>query len=68
MWRSESFSKITAGMAVLGNVISLGLYVPVVGLYISIFSVLFLKIFYILVAQCFFQIGRRGGQLILQPA
>jgi hypothetical protein len=68
MWRSELFSKTTASMAVLANVISLGLYVPVVGLYISIFSVLFLEIFYILVARRFFQMGRQSGQLILQPA
>jgi ABC-type nitrate/sulfonate/bicarbonate transport system permease component len=68
MWRSEVFSRATASMAILANVISLGLYVPVVGLYISIFSVLFLEIFYILVARRFFQIGRQSGQLILQPA
>ena len=68
MWRSELFSRATASMAVLANVISLGLYVPVVGLYISIFSVLFLEIFYILVARRFLQMGRREGQLILQPA
>jgi len=68
MWRSDLFSRATASMAVLANVISLGLYVPVVGLYISIFSVLFLEIFYILVARRFFQMDRKSGQLILQPA
>ncbi|MBI5564112.1 MAG: hypothetical protein HY870_04390 [Chloroflexi bacterium] len=68
MWRSELFSKTTARMAVLANVISLGLYVPVIGLYISIFSVLFLEIFYILVARRFLQMGRREGQWVLQPA
>ena len=68
MLHSELFSKTTARMAILANVISLGLYVPVVGLYISIFSVLFLEIFYILVARRFFQMGRQAGQLILQPA
>jgi hypothetical protein len=68
MWRSEVFSRATASMAILANVISLGLYVPVVGLYISIFSVLFLEIFYIQVARRFFQMGRQSGQLILQPA
>ena len=68
MWHSELFSKTTAIMAILAHVISLGLYVPVVGLYISIFSVLFLEIFYILVARRFFQMGRQSGQLILQPA
>jgi hypothetical protein len=68
MWRSSLFSRATASMAVLANVISLGLYVPVVGLYLSIFSVLFLEIFYILVARRFLQMGRREGQLVVQPA
>ncbi|HTP10039.1 MAG TPA: hypothetical protein VMP08_17405 [Anaerolineae bacterium] len=68
MWRSEVFSRATASMAILANVISLGLYVPVVGLYISIFSVLFLEIFYILVARRFWQMGRRESHLVLQPA
>ena len=68
MWRSELFSKTMASMAVLGNVISLGLYVPVIGLYISIFSVLFLEIFYILVGRLFLRLGREARHLVLQPA
>jgi hypothetical protein len=68
MWSSAVFSRATASMAILANVIALGLYVPVIGLYISIFSVLFLEIFYILVARRFWQMGRRDGQLVLQPA
>ena len=68
MWRSKHFSKTTASMAVLANVISLGLYVPVIGLYISIFSVLFLEIFYSLVARRFLQMGRREDHLVLEPA
>lgn len=68
MLRSDLFSKTTAYMGILANVISLGLYVPVVGIYISIFSVLFLEIFYILVARRFFQLGRQASQLVLQPA
>jgi hypothetical protein len=68
MLRGGIFSKTTATMGILANAISLGLYVPMVGIYISIFSVLFLEIFYILVARRFFQLGRREGQLVLQPA
>jgi hypothetical protein len=68
MWRSEVFSRVTASMAILANIISLGLYVPVVGLYISIFSVLFLEIFYILVARRLWQLGHYESQLALQPA
>jgi hypothetical protein len=68
MLRSGIFSKMTAYMGILANAISLGLYVPVVGIYISIFSVLFLEIFYILVARRLFQMGSREGRLALQPA
>jgi hypothetical protein len=68
MWRGEVFSRTTARMAILGNAISLGLYVPVIGLYISIFSVLFLEIFYILVGRRLLQMGREARQLVLQPA
>ncbi len=68
MRRSEVFSRTTARMAILANVISLGLYVPVVGLYISIFSVLFLEIFYALVARRLLQMSRRASHLVLQPA
>ena len=68
MWRSEVFSRVTASMAILANIISLGLYVPVVGLYLSIFSVLFLEIFYILVARRLWQLGHYESQLAPQPA
>ena len=68
MLHSGIFSKTTATMGILANAISLGLYVPVVGLYISIFSVLFLEFFYILVARRLFQMAWREGQLVLQPA
>lgn len=51
MLRSDAFGRTAGAMAVLGNSIGLGLYVPVVGVYISVFSVLFLEIWYVLVAR-----------------
>jgi hypothetical protein len=36
----------------------LGLYVPKVGVYISVFSVVFLWVWYILVARRLFQLGQ----------
>jgi hypothetical protein len=68
MLRSGLFSKSTTYTGLLANIIALGLYVPVVGIYISIFSVLFLAIFYLLAARRLFQMGRRAGQLVLQLA
>lgn len=59
MVRSVVFSNLTGWMAILGNAIGLGLYVPVVGVYISVFSVLFLEIWYILIARRLLRLGRR---------
>jgi hypothetical protein len=59
MLRSAVFSNVTGWMAILGNAVGLGLYVPVVGVYISVFSVLFLEIWYILISRRLLQLGRR---------
>lgn len=68
MLQSGLFSRRTAYLGLLANIVAFGLYVPVIGIYISIFSVLFLAAFYILAARRFFQMGRREGQLVLQLA
>ncbi len=54
--RSRIFGKSTAYPGILANVIALGLYVPKIGVYISIFSVVFLWIWYILIARGLFQL------------
>jgi hypothetical protein len=58
MLRSRLFSKASAYLGILANVIALGLYVPVIGIYISIFSVVFLWVWYLLIARRLFQLGR----------
>ena len=58
--RSKLFSKLTGYMGILANTLALGLYVPVIGVYISIFSVVFLWIWYILMAIRLFQWGKAG--------
>jgi hypothetical protein len=58
MLRSKLFSKATAYLGILANVIALGLYVPMIGVYISVFSVVFLWAWYILIARGLFQLGR----------
>jgi len=63
MLRSAVFSNLTGWMAILGNAVGLGLYVPVVGVYISVFSVLFLEIWYILLARRLFQLGRGASDM-----
>ncbi|BCJ37922.1 hypothetical protein Athai_54250 [Actinocatenispora thailandica] len=49
MLRTPVFSRLTGWMAIAGNVIGLGLYLPAVGVYVSVFSVLFLEVWYVLV-------------------
>jgi hypothetical protein len=58
MLRSTSFGRMTAWMGMLANGLALGLYVPQVGVYISVFSVLFLWIWYILMARDLFRLAR----------
>ena len=57
MLQSHTFSRITAYAGILAGVIGFGLYVPTVGLYISIISVLFYGVFYVLIARKLFQMG-----------
>lgn len=57
MLHTSVFSKTTAYMRIASSICDLGLYIPVVGLYISIFSVLFLFIWNMLLALKFFQLN-----------
>ena len=65
MVRSTVFSNLAGWMAVLGNAIGLGLYIPTVGVYISVFSVLFLEVWYILIARRLLQLGRRTTRVVV---
>lgn len=60
MLQSGVFGRAAALMAILGNAVAFGLYVPVIGVYISVFSVMFLEVWYILIARRFFQLGQAG--------
>jgi hypothetical protein len=51
MLHSGLFSRTAGWLAVLANGVGLGLYVPTVGVYISVFSVVFLEVWYLLVAR-----------------
>ena len=64
--RSHVFGKRTAYLGILANVIALGLYVPKIGVYISIFSVVFLWVWYILIARSLFQLEQTAqrGKMI----
>jgi hypothetical protein len=58
MLRSPAFGRFTAIMGILANGIAFGLYVPVIGVYISVFSVVFLWIWYLLIARGLLKLGK----------
>ena len=58
MLRSTTFSKGAAYAGMLGNAIGFGLYVPTIGIYISLLSVVGLWIWYILIGRRLFQLGQ----------
>jgi hypothetical protein len=61
MLRSRIFSKATAYVRLGSSLFDFGLYVPVVGTFLSIFSVLFLFVWNIMVARRLFQLARTQG-------
>ena len=61
MVRGGIFGKPTAWLAILANTIGLGLYVPRVGVFIAVFSVLFLEVWYVLIARRLHRIARGAG-------
>jgi hypothetical protein len=66
MLRSREFSRPTGWLAILANVVALGLYVPRVGVFIAVFSVLFLEVWYVLVALRLHQFGL--GHRVSRPS
>jgi hypothetical protein len=64
MLRSAVFSKATAAMGIFANVLTFGLYVPGIGIYLSILSVFpFFTIWLILCARTFLQLGYHHRQV-----
>lgn len=62
MLRGSIFGKGTAYMGILANAVGLGYYVPTIGIYIAVFSVVFLEIWYVLIARRLFQLGQRVSE------
>ncbi len=61
MLRSELFRKSTAYLGILSNGMALGLYVPVIGTYISVFSVVFLWVWYLLMGRDLLRLAKTPG-------
>jgi hypothetical protein len=61
MLRGGVFSRLTGWLAIAGNAMGLGLYIPTVGVFIAVFSVLFLEAWYVLIAARLYRLGRAAG-------
>jgi hypothetical protein len=57
MLRSDIFGRVAAYALILGDVIGLGLYVPTIGIFLSLISVPVLWIWYVLIARRLIQLG-----------
>ncbi len=60
MLRSNTFSKATAYVGIVTNIVVFGFYVPEIGVWISMLSVAGYLIWYILIARKLFQLGWGG--------
>ena len=58
MLRSDIFSKTTAYVGIISNVMGFALYVPMIGTFLSISSVVGLLIWYIMIARTLFKLGQ----------
>src|SRR5688572_1262600 len=58
MLRTNIFSKATAYVRITSSAFDFGLYVPVIGVYIAAFSVLFLSAWNIMIARKLFQFAK----------
>jgi hypothetical protein len=58
MLRSTLFGKVTAYVGIVANVIGLGFFVPAIGVFLSLISVVGLQIWYILIARRLFMLAQ----------
>ena len=60
--RSRILSRPTGYARLLASLLGLGLFLPVIGMPLALFSVLFEWVWYLLLARGLFQLGWRAGQ------
>ena len=62
MVRSKVFGRVAAYALIVGDVIGLGLYVPLLGVLLSVISVPVLWIWYVLIARRLIQLGSGASE------
>jgi len=63
MLRSATFSRATAYVGIATNIVVFGLYVPEIGVWLSMLSVVGYLIWYVLIARKLIRLGWGGSQL-----
>jgi hypothetical protein len=63
MLRSDAFSRATAYVGIVTNIVVFGFYVPEIGVWISMLSVVGYLVWYILIARKLIQLGWGGSQV-----
>ena len=58
MLRSTTFGKVTAAVGIVANVLAVGFFVPVIGVFLSLVSVVGLLIWYVLIARSLFMLAQ----------
>jgi hypothetical protein len=54
-------SKVTAFVGIVANVLALGFFMPTIGVFLSLISVVGLLIWYILIARRLFMLAQSGS-------
>jgi hypothetical protein len=58
MLRSTAFGKVSATVGIVANLLAVGLFVPGIGIFLSLVSVVGLLVWYVLVARRLFQLAQ----------
>jgi hypothetical protein len=67
MLRSATFGRATAYTGMLTGLVGLGFYLPVIGMFLSILSVVFVAAWHVLVALRLFRLGQAEARPAAQP-
>ena len=62
MLRSTTFGKVTASVGIVANIFAVGLFVPAIGVFLSLISVVGLLIWYILIARRLFMLAQSASK------
>jgi hypothetical protein len=66
MLRSTSFGRVTAWVGIVANVLAVGFFVPTIGVFLALISVVALLIWYVLIARRLFMLAQRVSNAEIQ--